>query len=414
MGGSIPTRRWLARTSCVLALTASDVAVAAVAGLSGPRVALLSIAGAAFAFGYAITPAPGKSHRDTRDLGPVLAMMGAVVAAIAVTGGIASPMLALLPAPLLVGWARAGSSREDAALATLVPVLLGVILALPAAWTAVTLDRGGFALLAAWTAVLSAWLIGWRGRLLFSSLRDTWSSLDRVRNGALFDAASRRRGFEPMATKLGHELKNPLAAIKSLIQLEQRTATDARSKRRFEVVFAETERIQTILNDYLSLDRPADAVRVEHLELAELMAEIEALLAGRAEAAGVELALRGRGGSVVADPRLLKEAIVNIVTNALEATRRGGTVELGYHVGPAGVRIIVRDTGVGMTRDVCDRLGTPFFTTRAGRTGLGCAIARSAIAQHGGTIQYESTPGAGTIATIALPCSAHALTGATP
>ncbi|MDB4959331.1 MAG: Sensor histidine kinase [Myxococcales bacterium] len=412
MDRSISARHWLAQLGVVLALTASEVAIAAVAGISGARLALLSIAAVVFALGYLITPSPGKCHYDAQDLNPVLAMMGAVVGAIALTGGITSPMLALLPAPLLVGWTMFGTSREGIVLGALVPLVLVGVLTVPASWTTVEIDRTGFAMLAAWTTLLSSWMIGRRIRRMFASHREIWSSLDRVRNGALSDAESRRRGLESMSTKLAHELKNPLAAIKSLVQLESRGATDDKTKRRLDVVFAEAERMESILRDYLSFARPSDAMCVATLELSDLMAEIEALLAGRAEAAGVELSLNGRGGSLVADPRLLKEAIVNVASNALEATPRGGTVDVTYHVGSAGASIVVRDTGVGMTREVSNRIGTPFFTTRDGGTGLGVVIARSAIAQHRGTLVYNSTPGIGTIATIALPRDACPAAGA--
>src|SRR5262249_32181963 len=143
--------------------------------------------------------------------------------------------------------------------------------------------------------------------------------------------------------------------------------------------------------------------RVAPVQLDELMTDVSALLTGRAEAAGVELAVEGEGGPLAADARLLKEAIVNVVCNAIEATPRGGHVTVTYHLGDRGASIVVRDTGRGMTKDIATRVGTPFFTTREGGTGLGVAIAKTAIAQHGGTLEYQSTPGVGTIAKIALP-----------
>jgi signal transduction histidine kinase len=412
MDRSISARYWLAHLSLVLVLTGSEVTVALLAGISGIRLALLSIAALVFALGYLITPPPGKCHYGPRDLRPVIAMMGAVVAAVAITGGIASPMLALIPAPLLVGWTMFGSSREGVVLGALVPVTLAAILAVPASWTAVVLDRTGYAMLATWTTLLSVWMIGRRMGRQFSSHREIWSSLDLVRNGALSDAESRRRGLESMSTKLAHELKNPLAAIKSLVQLELRGSLDEKTQRRLDVVYAEAGRMESILRDYLSFDRPSDAMRVAKLDLAELMAEIEALLKGRAEAAGVELSSSGHGGTVLADPRLLKEAIVNVASNALEATPRGGTVDLTYHVGSMGASIVVRDTGLGMTPEVRNRIGTPFFTTRDGGTGLGVVIARSAIAQHRGSLVYKSILGVGTIATIALPRDPRLAAGA--
>jgi signal transduction histidine kinase len=100
---------------------------------------------------------------------------------------------------------------------------------------------------------------------------------------------------------------------------------------------------------------------------------------------------------------LLKEALVNVVCNAIEATPRGGHVTVSYSVYDGNASIVVRDDGRGMTKEIAARLGTPFFTTREGGTGLGVVIAKSAIAQHGGTLDYETTPGSGTTARIVLP-----------
>jgi signal transduction histidine kinase len=108
-------------------------------------------------------------------------------------------------------------------------------------------------------------------------------------------------------------------------------------------------------------------------------------------------------GALFADAQLLKEAIVNVVCNAIEATPRGGHVTVTYHYGEGGATIVIRDTGRGMSKETATRVGTPFFTTRDGGTGLGVVIAKTAIAQHGGTLEYQSTPGVGTIAKIALP-----------
>lgn len=399
----ISSRRWLMWFGAVVALAASEVGVAALAGVGGVRLVIVALAAVVFALGYAATPSASRCHYDGDDLHPIVAMIGACAVAIAATGGIASPLLALLPAPFMVGWMMFHKSREAFALGLLVPIILGVLLLLPASWLAIGWTRGGFMWLAAWTTLLSATLISRRIRRLFESLRATSTSLNRVRNGALADAESRRRGLEAMATKLAHELKNPLAAIKSLVQLELRAATEAKSLRRLEVVFGEAERMQQLLRDYLSFARPVDEIRVAELELSDLMHEVGALLTGRAEATGIELSVSGTGGTVRADSRLLREALVNVAANALEATPRGGRVDVRYAVGQRGTEIIVRDSGVGMTAEVHERIGTPFFTTRDGGTGLGVVIAKTAIQQHRGTLAYTSAPGRGTTATISIP-----------
>jgi len=319
-----------------------------------------------------------------------------------VTGGLTSPMLPLVAIPIAFAWTMVRPGRRDVAFAVLSVALLVALLVMvrpaPALFT-----TGAFAMLAGWTAILTAATIGRRVALLLGVLRSQSGCLERLREGALVDATSRRRGLESMTTKLAHELKNPLAAIKSLVQLERDQASGDRSVRRLEVVLGEADRINAILREYLDLARPTEEARVGPVQLDQLMADIATLLAGRAEAADVALGVDGRGGALHADARLLREAIVNLVSNAIEATPRGGSVAVSYQVGAGGASIEIRDSGPGMTQDVSSRLGTPFFTTREGGTGLGVVIARRAIAQHSGQLTYASTPGAGTLVTIALP-----------
>ena len=128
------------------------------------------------------------------------------------------------------------------------------------------------------------------------------------------------------------------------------------------------------------------------------------VLAGRADQAGVTLAMEGGHTPVQGDPRRLKEALINIVANAIEATPNGGSVQLRVRNNVAGnVTLEVKDTGRGIAPDDLERLGTSFFTTRPNGTGLGVVLAQGVITQHGGSLAYTSTVGRGTTATITLP-----------
>jgi len=116
------------------------------------------------------------------------------------------------------------------------------------------------------------------------------------------------------------------------------------------------------------------------------------------------VALRRRGEALVdGDPRRLKEALINLVANAVEATPRGGTVEIEIGCRDNAVEVAVRDSGFGIPPDVLEKIGTPFFTTREHGTGLGVALARAAFVQHGGALQYTSAVGRGTTALGILP-----------
>jgi signal transduction histidine kinase len=324
---------------------------------------------------------------------PLLASMLAVAAATGLSGGLSSPFLVLLPTPVLFAWTTYGPGRHSAAVSAAFVAGLLSLFVLPRFWPAPPLERGAFEGLVAWSSLLCAGLIAGQIQLLFRGLKETATSLDCVRRLALDDAAGRRRGLESIAARLAHELKNPLAAIKSLVQLQAETYRgDERSHRRLEVMASEVARIESILREYLTFARPLDDLELAEVDVESVVEDVVAVLAGRAELAGVQLARRGRSG-----------ALLNLTANALEATPRGGRVTLLYDVGQDAVRMAVRDTGAGMTPSVAARVGTPFFTTREGGTGLGVVIARSAIVQHGGTLEFDSHPRSGTSALITLP-----------
>jgi signal transduction histidine kinase len=393
----ITSSQWLARIGLVLALSASVVGLAAVCGIALLPALLLTVAAIVFAVAYIVVPSLGKAEYDTAAFLPIHAMRAATLLAIVVTGGYRSPLLPLIVIPIAISWTMIRPQLRDFTLA-----VISVLLLLAGGRTA-SFSAGEFALLAGWSTILTTWAIGRRVAQLVDFQRAQAKCLSRIREGALVDAESHRRGMEGMTTKLAHELKNPLAVIKSLVQVEAKQVDDDKSRHRLEVVLGEVDRMNALLRQYLDLARPMVDARVAPVQLDDLMADVSTLVTGRAEAAGVVLAVVGQGGALDADARLLKEAIVNVVCNAIEATPRGGSVTVTYHFGERGATIMVRDTGRGMTKETAMRVGTPFFTTREGGTGLGVVIAKTAISQHGGTLEYQSTPGVGTIAKIALP-----------
>jgi signal transduction histidine kinase len=182
-----------------------------------------------------------------------------------------------------------------------------------------------------------------------------------------------------------------------------RTPESERTQERLSVVASEIGRMETILNEYLSFSRPLEDIRPEPIDLAALARDVLDVLDGRAVGGGVTLSLEGNAAPVVGDPRRLKEALINLVSNAIEATPSGGTVALRIENRADGVVVEVTDSGRGIKPDDLERLGTSFFTTRPNGTGLGVVLAQGVIAQHGGSLAYASTLGKGTTATITLP-----------
>jgi signal transduction histidine kinase len=211
------------------------------------------------------------------------------------------------------------------------------------------------------------------------------------------------RRLQSVGAKVAHELKNPLASIKGLCQLVSRTPDSERTQERLAVVASEIARMEAILGEYLSFSRPLEDIEPQSIELQTLARDVLDVLDGRAINGGVKLSLEGSAPNVHGDPRRLKEALINIVSNAIEATPQGGTVALRIRNGAGQVVLEVKDSGRGIAPENLERLGRSFFTTREEGTGLGVVLAQGVINQHGGTLAYTSAVGKGTTATITLP-----------
>ena len=215
------------------------------------------------------------------------------------------------------------------------------------------------------------------------------------------DALAHALEGEHMDAAVVHELKNSLAAVKALVQLGSRNPAEAASHERLILVERELTRMQETLQRQLSSCRSA-GLRPTRVDLRALVTETLLLLSAQAKEARVKLSSHGHA-TVEADARRLKDALVNLVTNAIEATPPGGEVVVHVRTCPNDVEIVVCDTGRGMPEETLHRLGTPFFTTREGGNGLGVMLARAVLALHGGALSYDSEPGSGTKVTATLP-----------
>jgi len=219
----------------------------------------------------------------------------------------------------------------------------------------------------------------------------------------------RTRALEGMAARLAHEVKNPLAAIKGLSTHMARNASDPKTAERLAIVAAEADRLQSIVEGFLTFSRGLDDLKLAPTRPYEVARELAVLLETRAEEAGVVLELGGDETLALdADSRKLRQALLNLVLNAIQASPRGATVHLEVARACDGARITVRDGGTGMTPEVLDRIRKPYFTTKEAGTGLGLAVARGLVEQHGGRLDLKSVPGMGTTATVSLPMKAKA------
>lgn len=221
------------------------------------------------------------------------------------------------------------------------------------------------------------------------------------------EGADRTRALEGVAARLAHEVKNPLSAIKGLSTHMARSATDPKSAERLAIVAAEAERLQAIVDSYLSFSRGLEELNVAPTRPYEIARELTLLLETRAADAGVTLEVSGNAEvELNADARKIRQALLNLVLNAMQASPSGEkvTIDVGHACAVDGfLRMRVIDHGDGMSKDVLDRIQKPYFTTKEGGTGLGVAVARGLVEQHGGHVAYESAPGKGTTVIVDLP-----------
>jgi signal transduction histidine kinase len=322
----------------------------------------------------------------------------------ALSGGLRSPFVPLLLAPLVVAFAAFGRDRKGATMAGLFTVLVLGLASIPVGrpWAPIPspFDIG----MTAGATIVTLALAYVGVAQLSDTLVGSRESLLRMREDALQSANDRLRSLETIGSKVAHELKNPLASIKGLAQLSSRGAGDERAHRRLQVLLAAATRMEEVLADYLSFARPLDELREEPLDLDRLVDDAIDLVEVRAQDGGVRIAREGTVGSpFVGDRRRLLDALLNVLTNAVEASARGGVVQVRVEEESDRVRLCVEDHGSGITAADLSRLGTPYFTTKAAGTGLGVVIAMSAARQHGGELRFQSALGRGTTAVIELP-----------
>lgn len=214
----------------------------------------------------------------------------------------------------------------------------------------------------------------------------------------------RTRALEGMAARLAHEVKNPLAAIKGLSTHMARNASDPKTAERLAIVAGEADRLQAIVDGFLSFSRGLDELSVSTLRPFEVARELTVLLEARAEEAGVSLEVSGdQNLALDADARKLRQALLNVVLNAIQASPRDATVRVSVAGECDRAVVAVHDDGMGMTPEVLERIRKPYFTTKEGGTGLGVAVARGLVEQHGGQLEFRSTAGKGTTVSLRLP-----------
>jgi two-component system, sporulation sensor kinase E len=233
---------------------------------------------------------------------------------------------------------------------------------------------------------------------------------EKRRRDAQLRRAESLASLTTLAAGVAHEIKNPLGSISIHIQLI-RKALQGKGKvptafleRHLGVVNEEIDRLNKIVVDFLFAVRPMD-VQLRDGDPGELVASIADFIRPEAERAGVMVELSAAEGlpRVALDERLMKQALLNLVKNALAAMPGGGKLRLAALRVEDEVRLTVEDSGVGISEEDLPKIFEPYFTTKENGTGLGLTITFKIVREHDGEITVTSRPGQGSCFTISLP-----------
>jgi signal transduction histidine kinase len=219
--------------------------------------------------------------------------------------------------------------------------------------------------------------------------------------------ADRLRSLGELSAGVAHEIRNPLTGIATTAQvLKERLGADEEKGRFVAVILDEIARLDDIIKNLLNFARPASP-RPTEIALSRLVEDALGLLMDAARGRGVSLHFENllRDDRVLFDGDQIKQVLLNIALNGIEASAAGGRLNVYAReaANPAFIEIELADTGSGVSDEIADKLYNPFFTTKPEGTGMGLSISRKIAESHGGRIYHRSVPGGGTSFFIELP-----------
>ncbi|MDF9843329.1 MULTISPECIES: ATP-binding protein [unclassified Paenibacillus] len=220
------------------------------------------------------------------------------------------------------------------------------------------------------------------------------------------DHAERLTLVGQMAAGITHEIRNPMAVVRGFLQL-MREKSPGELDSYYQIVMDELDRANGIINDFLSLAQSRVSDK-ELVQLHHIIEELSPLLWADANLRGqsVELSTAPTLPLLRLNVREIKQLILNLARNGMEAMDAKGVLTLETRVNTGNIELVIRDTGSGIEQDKLANLFTPFFTTKNQGTGLGLPLCLSIVERHNGTIRVDSAAGEGTAITVTLPFEA--------
>ncbi len=219
-----------------------------------------------------------------------------------------------------------------------------------------------------------------------------------------------------LAAGVAHEIRNPLSALRGFAQYFAKKLAGRQPDENYaQTMVREADRLNRVITDLLYLAKPR-AIEPHQVSLGQLAAELESLVRFDAGKLGVRMRTSLGPDLVMADEDALKQALLNLVLNSLDALSQcprpdgegGREIHISSMASDGGVWVFVRDTGPGMSREQREQAFEPFYTTKKKGTGLGLALVHKTMRDHGGRAQIDSEVGRGTTVALFFPGAGHA------
>jgi two-component system sensor histidine kinase HydH len=217
--------------------------------------------------------------------------------------------------------------------------------------------------------------------------------------------ADRLSALGELSAGMAHEIRNPLGSIKGAVEILKDDYSPDESKYEFiQILLKETDRLNHIVQEFLSFARPKPP-EFQQTDVNEAVESVLILTAQEARKSKVTVVkkLDPSVGKRSIDAGLLRQALLNLILNAIQAMPQGGTLTVETVLRETVVEMKIADTGIGISEENRKKLFSPFFTTKKNGTGLGLAITYRIIENHKGDISIISEPGQGTTFTVRIP-----------
>ncbi|NOV04146.1 ATP-binding protein [Paenibacillus planticolens] len=242
--------------------------------------------------------------------------------------------------------------------------------------------------------LLTMWLL----TNLISRIRDNVKTRQEIQRSEKLNVLSE------LAASVAHEIRNPMTVARGFMQILSQSQVPEEKKQVYTaMVIEEIDRAQSIITDYLSFAKP-EAEKLEQLDISSLSPMLSNLLDPYAAARGVDLQIHMENSLFIqGNLDKMMQCLVNLTKNGIEAMPTGGPLRIIAFKKGAQIILKIMDTGVGMTAEQINRLGTPFYSTTNKSTGLSMMVSYRIIRTFGGDIEVASQPDQGTCFTISLP-----------